>query len=123
MSIEDLAKGDTVVKEAATPTISASGDQVRTWAAGGSLECTVQTMSANDAEKYAAGGSSFFYSVFFAANPSLTRNNRLKWTVRAGAAVSPPIYLKVLACYPEGPPGEDQLWVADCSQETSDSPA
>lgn len=123
MSIEDLTKGDTVVKETATPTVSSRGDQSRSWSAGGSLECTVQTMSARDAEKYAAGGSSFFYSVFFSANPSLTRNNRLRWTVRAGVSLSPPIYLKVLDCYPEGPPGEDQLWVADCSQETTDSPA
>lgn len=122
MSIEDLTKGDTVVRETATHAVSSSGDDVRTWVAGASLECLVQTMGASEAQRYAVNGSRFLYNVFFSADPSLTRNNRLKWATRAGASLSTPIYLKVLDCYPEGIPGEDQLWVADCEQETMGAP-
>lgn len=100
------------------------GGPSRTFTDGLTLDCTIQTMGADEARKYEARGSKYLYNVFFSSDPTLTVNNRLKWTVRANVAFATDseIYLRVLDCYPEGRPGaegEDMLWVADCEQETT----
>ncbi len=123
MSIESLCKGDVVTKQTAANSRGPSGDSVRTWSDAGSLDCLIQTTSASQSQKYAATGSMFSHFVFFSSDPGLTVNNRLKWTTRAGAVLAAPIYLRVLDCYPEGQPGSDMLWVADCSYETTRSEA
>lgn len=118
MPIEDLTTGDIAVKQTAAHAIGPSGDDVQTWSDTAALACLIQTVGGSDSQKYAARGSQFNYNAFFSTNPGLTTNNRLKWTTRAGVALTTPIYLRVLDCYSEGPPGEDQLWIADLSQET-----
>lgn len=121
MSVESLCTGDIVIKQTAANTRGPSGDSVRTYSDTATLNCLIQTVSASESQKYLAKGSRFSHYVFFSADPSLTVNHRLKWTSRAGATLATPIYLRVLDCYPEGRPGEDLLWVADCEYETTRS--
>lgn len=121
MTIAGLCKGDTVVRQTAAHSVSISGDARRTYTDTATLNCLIQTTSARESQKYNAKGSAFSHHVFFSADPGLTVNNRLKWTVRANTTLSVPIYLRVLDCYPEGRPGKDQLWIADCDMETTRS--
>jgi len=59
------------------------------------------------------------YVAFFSADPEITENDLLKWTVRASETLTTPIYLRVLSVPPvEGPPGESQLWIVYVGQET-----
>lgn len=121
MSIEELCQGDVVTKQVAAHTLGPSLDDVRTWSDVAALDCLIQTTSASESLKYSASGVQFSQIVMFSADPGLTKNHRLKWTTRAGVVLAVPIYLRVLDCYPEGIPGEDQLWIADCSYETTRS--
>lgn len=122
MPIATLCKGDSVVVQAATTTRGASGGQSRAFADGATLDCLVQTPGAAEVRDYAARGMRLTHWVFFSADPGLTTNDRLKWVTRRNVALSTPIYLRALDCYPEGRPGSagsDMLWVADCEQVTS----
>lgn len=121
MSIEDLCQGDVVVKQTASHTLNSSLDDVRTWSDVATLDCLAQTPSSSESEKYSASGFVFSEKLFFSADPVLTKNNRLKWTTKANVALTVAIYLRVLGCYAQGIPGEDQLWIADCSYENTRS--
>jgi hypothetical protein len=119
MSVEALCQGDEVIRQVATTTRGSLGGQARGWTdVGTALDCLVQTPGAGESRKYDARGQRFSHQVFFAEDPALSVNHRLKWTVRAEATLAVPIYLRVLDCYPEGRPGEDFLWIADCEVET-----
>jgi hypothetical protein len=118
MSIASLCTGDIVVKQAFTHTAGPSMDDIRDPVDIATLSCLVQIPSARELAAYAARGSAFSHWVFFSADPSLTVNNRLKWTVQANVTLPAPKYLRVLDCYPEGRPGENMLWIADCELQT-----
>lgn len=120
MSVAALATGDTVIPQAATHTVGASFGDARTYLVDGTaLDCMVQTMGASEAKAYSARGSKYLFWVFFSADPALTVNSRLKWTVEKGNTLSPVKYLRILDCYSEGRPGEDFMWVADCELVTT----
>jgi hypothetical protein len=123
MSVPALAQGDTVVKQSAAHAIGASMDAVRTWSDVSTLTCLIQTTSGSESSRYNARGSHFSHWAFFASDPSLTVNNRLKWTVEANQTLATAKYLRVLACYPEGRPGGNFLWVCECELETTRSEA
>jgi hypothetical protein len=122
MPIADRCTGDKVVRQTVTHTVNSLGGDRRTYTDGATLDCAIQTPSAAEITKYAARGMRLGYWVFFSSDPSLTPDQRLKWTQRAGVALSTVKYLRVLDCYPEGQPGpaaDDLLWVADCEEETT----
>lgn len=122
MSIEALCQGDKVVKQAATHSRGAMGGPSRAFADGDVLDCLVQTMGYAELRKYNARGSRYHFHVFFASDPALTVNERLKWTVKGNAALAEPIYLRILDAYSEGRPGaegSELLWVVDAEQETT----
>lgn len=117
MSVSDLATGDTVVKQSETNSTGTSWGNSPSFTDGSSLDCMIQTAAASESGKYANRGMAFTHEAFFAADPGLTNQNRLKWTVKAGTTLSTPRYLRVLDVYTEGRPGEDELWVAELSEE------
>lgn len=120
MSLSDLCTGDTVIVETATHSVGAAGGDVQTWSGSTSYDCLVQTEGA-EAVRHSARGQQHTHLVFFSADVSLdplATNARLKWTVKAGVTLATPRYLRVLAYYSEGRPGEDMLWIAKCELVT-----
>jgi hypothetical protein len=117
MSIASLCTGDTVIKETAAHSIGAAGGDTKTWSGTTEYDCLVQTEGLSST-RFAARGEKKMHFVFFSSDVSLTVNNRLKWTVKAGATLAVAIYLRVLDYYSEGRPGEDLLWIAECEMET-----
>lgn len=118
MSIESLCTGDTVIKQTATHALGAAGGDTRTWADAGSLDCTIQTPSAREQTQYMARGMNFTHKAYFSSDPSLSTDNRLKWTVQKSNTLATPIYLRVLSIKSQGRPGEALLWIAALEQDT-----
>lgn len=114
MSVSALCKGDRVVVQTEASTIGESMGVAESYTDGATYDCLVQTPSAEESTKYATRGMRLTHWVFFAQDVGLDTGKRLKWTVRANAALSAPMFLRVLDYYAEGRPGADMLWVADC---------
>lgn len=119
MSIESLCEGDTVVKQTESNTVGTAFGNTPTYADGATLDCLVQTAEAAEAMGFATRGMKYTHIAFFSTDPSLTNQNRLKWTVRGNEALAAALFLRVLAVETEGRPGESLLWFAFCSEDTS----
>lgn len=117
MSVESLCQGDQVVKQTEVNTPGAAFGKSLTYTNGSTLDCLIQTVSDSESNKYQTTGMLFTHQVFFAENPALSSQNRLKWTVKDESNLSSAAFLRVLACYREGRPGDEMLWIADCSEE------
>lgn len=118
-----MASGDTVVKQSATYTSGEMGGNTPTSADGASLDCNVQSMSVGETKQFDARGQLKLFNVFFATDPGLTENNRLKWTKTNGNATTfaAARILKVLATEEErNPKGTKILYIAKCEWETSE---
>jgi len=119
MSIESLTTGDTVVKQTATHTMGAAGGDVPTFSDAATLTCLVQTPGSSESRGYAARGLRLTHKAFFSADPTLTTNDRLKWTSQGDVALSPVVYLRVIGMLSQGRPGATLLWIADLEQVTT----
>jgi hypothetical protein len=120
MSVEALCTGDKVVKQEAAITKGGMGGQARSFSdVGAAIDCLVQDVGRGQSVMFEARGQRHSHEVFFSSDVQLTTNNRLKQTVSGNRALSVPVYLRVLAYYSEGRPGENYLWIAACEQETT----
>lgn len=115
-----MATGDTIVPQSETSAIGEGGGIEYSYTDGTALDCLVQTMDADQAIQYGARGQRNLYNLFFASNPSLSQNKRIKWTHQGGTALSTAKYLRVLDQYSEGRPGSGSqlLWIVDAEEVT-----
>lgn len=119
-----MATGDTVVKQSVTYTQDQIFGNTPTVTDGVSLDCNVQSMSVGESKQFDARGEMKLYNVFFASDPTLTVNNRLKWTKTNGngTTFATPRILKVLAIEEErNPKGTKVLYIAKCEWETTEA--
>jgi hypothetical protein len=124
MTIASMAAGDTVVKQFVSYTSGAIMGNTPTATDGASLDCNVQSMSVGEAKQFAARGEVKLFNVFFATDPALTTNNRLKWikTNGNGTTFATPRILKVLATDEErNPDGSEILYIAQCELVTTEA--
>ena len=121
MSIASMATGDTVVPQVESTEIGEGGGLEFSHTDGTALDCLVQTMSADEDVRYAARGQRNRYVVFFASNPGLSQDDRIKWTHQGGNAFASAKYLRVLDQYSEGRPGagNQMLWIVDAEESTT----
>lgn len=123
MSIADMCKGDTIVKQSVAQTQGNTFGNTPAASDGSSFDCNVQTMNWNESLAFDARGEMKLYDVYFATDPSLAKNNRLKWTKTDGngTTFSSPRILKVLATAEErNPDGTLALYIAKCELETTE---
>lgn len=123
MSIAELATGDTVVEQTVTSTVGAIFGSTPSVADGPTHVCNVQSMSVGESKKFSALGQVKLFNVFFATDPTLERNSRLKWTKTDGnqTTFAVPRILKVLATDEErNPEGSEVLYIAQCVWETTE---
>ena len=119
MTIADLCTGSTATVQLAANTKDSMGGNVPGYVdTSTSHDFLLQTASVQESNRYDARGEQTIYNAFFSSNPSLTPKNRLKVTNWMGVSLSTPRYLRVLATDTEGPPGEAQLWVVTCVEDT-----
>ena len=120
MSIEDLCKGDVVVKQSQSLAAGATMGVEETYTDGSSYDCNIQVEDRGDPDgafqdnRYGARGQRTLYKVYFSQDVTLLPSNRLKWTIKRSTTLSTPQLLRVIDYYEEGRPGEDMLWIADC---------
>jgi hypothetical protein len=105
MSIESLCQ-DLIEVQTETATVGSSWGVSEEAAAGPSLACNVQEMSASEMTVHGIVGTDRGYMIYFPSDPGITKSNRLKW----GG-----LYLRVDGHYSEGRPGERMLWVVIAS--------
>lgn len=112
MPLAQLCNRHLVIPEVETGTRLAAGgaknDYVADAAIPRQIPCFVQAMRAGELLKYAKTDYAIFHRVFFASDPKLGRNYRLKYQ---GSR-----YLYILDIYIDCETG--QLWVADCGERT-----
>lgn len=119
-----MATGDTVVKQSVSYTSGSMFGNTPTATDGDSLDCNVQSMSVSESKQFDARGEMKLFNVFFAADPTLTVSNRLKWTKTNGngTTFATPRILKVLATEEErNPDGSEILYIAKCEWETTEA--
>lgn len=122
MSVEALATGDFVVRQRESFSTGASFGvrEEYTPDAGPQLECRIDTKSAMQSLAHAARDSAYRHEAFFSSDPGLKTTDRLKW-VRSqndpAITFATPRYLRVLAAYHEGPPGNPILWVVELDED------
>jgi hypothetical protein len=106
--------------QTAANTRGAMGGNNPAYADGATVELGLQTASTDESRLYDAQGERRIYLAFFASDPALKPENRLKVTVWMGATLASPRFLRVLHADTEGRPGEAMLWVVVCSEITTE---
>jgi hypothetical protein len=123
MSLLELCSGSTATVQAAVNTRGAMGGNSPGYVNGATVDFGLQTANTQESRLYDARGETRIYNAFFSSDPALTPNNRLRVTKWMGVTLAKPRFLRVLNCDIEGAPGEAMLWIAACSEVTTENAA